>query len=137
MSPAANARRGAFLIVVIVCLVLSTLLLAVQLRGALLIVRQGQMEHCAAQADWLKDAGLARAARRLQSDPAYSGETWNIPASELAGPDEARVIIQVQPAEAADREWHVSVESRYPADGALRVRRSGQSTIKLPRESES
>src|SRR4051812_26209456 len=82
-------RRGAFTVVVLVCLLISTMLLASLLKLALM--HDGQSEHVLLrlQTAWLAESGLERAAERLAAGPAYNGETWTIKADRLGGLDAA------------------------------------------------
>src|SRR5262245_17889173 len=84
-------RTGAMLVVVLVCLLLCALISGALLKGTLLLSRQAHIEQQRAQVEWLGTSALSRAAARLRADPAYAGETWEIPPSVLGGGDTARV----------------------------------------------
>src|SRR5262245_49285586 len=58
-------RRGAFLIVALICLVIATLLLGSLLKLATVQHRQMLSEQARLQAEWLAESGLARAAHKL------------------------------------------------------------------------
>ena len=47
------------------------------------------------QAEWLAESALQRAAARLSAKSDYSGEVWNISATELGGADAGRVEIKI------------------------------------------
>jgi type II secretory pathway pseudopilin PulG len=63
-----------------------------------------------AQAELLAESGRDRARLRLESDPGYPGETWDIPDAGPAGA--GRVVIQVDPQADGRR---VTVLAEYPA----------------------
>jgi len=130
----AAPRRGAFIIVVMVCLLVAGMLLASLLKLALLQDRQLGCEQARQQAGWLADAGLDRAAGRLARDPAYTGETWNIEAAQLGGSDAARVDIRIQNDESRERQRTLVVEAVFPADGPHPARVTRQTTITLSKE---
>ena len=71
-----SPRRGAFMIVVLVCLIVSGMLLASLLKTALLQDRQLTIEQYRSQSGWLAEAGLERAARRLALAPRKSLKNW-------------------------------------------------------------
>jgi hypothetical protein len=77
-------QRGAILIVVLVCLAVAAAMSVVVVRQIAAERHVVQMNHRSLQALWLAEAGVERAAARLAADPKYAGETWTIPAEELA-----------------------------------------------------
>ena len=132
-EPAA-CRRGAFIIVVMVCLLVAGMLLGSLLKLALLQARQLECEQARQQAAWLADSGLDRAVARLASDPAYPGESWNIEAAQLGGSDAALVEIRVQQDETRDSHRAVVVAATFSADGPHPARITRQTTINLSKE---
>jgi Tfp pilus assembly protein PilX len=128
-------RRGAFIIVVVVCLVLAGMLLASLLKMALLHERQLGYEQARLQAAWLADSGLERAASRLAVNGGYAGETWTIAAAELGGPEGAVVVIHVQKDETQDERRAIVVEAAYPAQGPHQARLTRHTTITVSKES--
>jgi Tfp pilus assembly protein PilX len=128
-------RRGAFLVVVVVCLVLAGMLLASLLKMALLHERQLGYEQARLQAAWLADAGLERATSRLAVKSDYAGETWNIAAAQLGGPEGAVVVIRVQKVDTREQRRAVVVEAVYPAQGPHQARLTRQTTITVSKES--
>lgn len=127
-------RRGAFTIVVLVCLLVSAMVLASLLKLALLHDGQMGQVQMRLQTNWLADSGLERAASRLAVDPAYVGETWTINAERLGGQDAAAVVIRVEKVESQTNRRLVVVEAAYPAEGTQRVRLTRQTTITLVQE---
>ena len=127
-------RRGAFTVVVLVCLLVSAMVLASLLKLALL--QDGQMRHVQMrlQTGWLADSGLERAAAHLAVDAAYAGETWAIDAKRLGGPDAAAVVIRVEKDASQTHRRQVVVEAVYPAEGTPQARLTRQTTITLAQE---
>ena len=80
-------RRGAILVVVLVCLAVATAISVVVVRQTAMERRAVQMNQRSLQALWLAEGGIERAVARLAADPKYAGETWIIPANELAAGD--------------------------------------------------
>ncbi len=116
-------RRGAVLIVSLVCLVIVMALVSTMLVGAMRSSRQLRVERDLVQCELLLQAGLDRAARDLAANPArYSGETLDIPASEIGGSAAGRVTIEVT---RMDNELpQVRVQAEYPAGSEHSIRRS-------------
>ena len=120
---------GAILIVVLVCL-------AVAATMFVLVVKQAAMERQAIrtsqwtlQALWLAEAGVERAAARLAANPSYSGETWSIPAQELAAEYGAAVRIHVETVADQPERRLVRVEADYPDASELRCRQVKQIVV--------
>lgn len=137
MSRRRTRRRGALMVAVLVCLALiavigGALLRLVLLERGLLDARERQC-----QSRWLVEAGLQRAAARLATDAGYRGETWSLPADELAGRDGA--VVRIEVSAAADRPgWRkVSVEADYPRDAGTRARTSKQIEFESPPSGET
>jgi Tfp pilus assembly protein PilX len=129
-----SPRRGGFIIVVMICLLVSGMLLTSLLKMALLQDRQLGCELARQQAAWLADSGLDRAAARLARDPAYAGESWNIAAAQLGGSDDALVEIRVQRDETRALHRAVVVEAIFSAEGPCPARITRQATIILSKE---
>lgn len=116
-----TSRRGAILLVILVCFALAAAMFVVLARLAVTARRVAETQQWAVQAQWLAEAGLDRAAARLQQQADYSGETWKISASELGGAHAAVVKIRVDGV--ADLAAHrVFVEADYPDDPVHRSR---------------
>ena len=128
-------RRGAFLVIVMICLLLSSLLVGALLKLALLQARQLSQEQLRLQADWLAESGLERAALKLAGDADYPGETWNLEPRDLGGAEAALVTIRVEKEETQTRVRAVTIEAVYPADGPLQVRRKLAATVAVSEES--
>jgi Tfp pilus assembly protein PilX len=131
----ACSRRGAFTVIVLICLLVSGMLLATLLRLALQQNRQAGYEQARLQAAWLAVSGLDRAADRLALEPDYAGETWTIEPASLGGRSAGTVVIRVEKAEADSDRRTVVVEAVYPAEGPHQARLTRQATFSIPKES--
>jgi Tfp pilus assembly protein PilX len=127
-------RRGAYTIVVLVCLLISTMILLSLLKIVLLHDRQLGREGMRLQANWLADAGLERGADHLAAGTTFTGETWKIDASRLGGRDPATVTIRIDAVENQPHQRLVVVEAVYPADGPEQARVTRQATVTLKQE---
>ena len=130
-----TARRGVFMVVVMICLLVGSLIVGALLKLALLQSRQLVQEQARVQAEWLADSGLARAASQLAGDSDYAGETWTIPAADLAGHDGARVDIRVEKDPQQPQNRTVKIEAVYPAEGPNQVKRQLAATVTVSQES--
>lgn len=122
-------RGGAILIVVLVCLGVAAAI-SVIVVGQIVAERQVvQTNHRDMQALWLAEAGVERAVARLASDSEYAGETWVIPAQELATDDGAVVRIQVEAIPSQSGRRSVRVEADYPDNATYRSRQLKQIVV--------
>lgn len=71
----ARNREGSILIVVLVCLGFAATVLFGALRTSLQHRRQMHNEYDAVQTEWLLDAGVRLATRKLREDDSYAGQT--------------------------------------------------------------
>ncbi|MBS0261914.1 MAG: hypothetical protein JSS02_08145 [Planctomycetes bacterium] len=126
-----TGRRGGFSIVVLVCLLISTMVLASLLRIMWLHSRQTGREQTRVQAVWLAEAGLDRAADRLQRDRNYAGETWKIANTTLGGREGASVVIRVEPDTTQLLQRLIVVEATFPEQGPDHARVTRQTTVTL------
>jgi Tfp pilus assembly protein PilX len=127
-------RRGAFAVVVLVCLLIAGMVLASLVRLALIQDRQSRSDQWRIQAGWLAESGLSRAASRLAADPKYPGETWEIGSDTLHG-ESGVVVIQVQKETAGAGRRLVIAEAAFPAAGPEQARRTRQVFVTLSEES--
>jgi len=127
-----GSRRGAVLIAAMVCVAVATVVLISIVRMAGAGRRTMQTEAWRLQAAWLAESGLERAAWRLASDGAYSGETWTVAPEALAGGEAGVVEIEVEeiPGE-ADRRL-VRVRADYPDQPQHRARQSRRVIVQIP-----
>jgi Tfp pilus assembly protein PilX len=109
----ARQPRGAALVMAMVALLVVTLMAAALVQALVAGHRQARRYGDQLQAQWLAEAGLARAAAKLQGDPTYQGEIWQAPITKNASDaaDAGQVTITV---EAATKK--LIVEAVYPTD---------------------
>jgi type II secretory pathway component PulK len=124
-------KRGAALVVLIVSLAIAATLGVSLLRLAAIQRRSLEIHEWQAQAEWLAESGLERAAARLAADPAYHGETWTIPAEEEKGDRSVvlsggEVTIRVEPVAGQEDRRRILIEADY---GPGRARETRDTTI--------
>ena len=125
-------RRGAVLIIALVCLALITVISGALLRWSLnehklLAGRQRQ-----SQAFWLAEAGIDRAAANLVRDPGYIGETWIVEAADMIDDQAARVRINVMTVADQTRQRIIEVVAEYPLESKAPTRIQKQVIYHLP-----
>lgn len=123
MTRRVPSRRGAILVVALVCLVIVMALVGVLLQGTLRARRQLHAERDRRQAELLLQAGLDRAALRAAGQADYSGESWELPAESIAGSGAGLVTIEAA-RQAESALWKIHVVAEYPAGSELSIRRS-------------
>jgi Tfp pilus assembly protein PilX len=121
-------RRGLLAVVVLMCLLVLTLVAGALLRAGLAQRDQTRAQERRLQAEWLAESGLRRALARLDADPGYKGETWNIAARELGSTDDATVGITVEPAPGDAKRRTIRAQADYPRDPPRRARYTRQVT---------
>jgi Tfp pilus assembly protein PilX len=116
--PAPGSRRGAVLVMAMVALLVVTLVAAALVRSLIATHRQSHRYADELQSQWLAEAGLARAAAKLQTDAAYQGEVWqaSVAPPESNEADNGQVAITVDPTTKK-----ITVEAIYPQDEHRRV----------------
>lgn len=127
-------RRGAALIVVMICLLGIAMLAGSLLRLAVAQHRQARMHHRRLQVEWLAAAGVERALVRLSTDSNWQGEEWAVPA-EMFGAA-AHVTLAMEATNDSRREI-VSVATIAPdSSGQVRItrRRSLPAAASTPEE---
>jgi hypothetical protein len=142
-------RPAAILIVALVTLLVVSSLVLSMVKRALNDRRQLRQEHDLQQVELLVDAGLRRAAIRLAADADFDGETWDIPAAELTGHGEARIVIEVAPIPAdesptedapagesdddpAGEAQLIRITAEYPFGSETSIRRTRTVTLRPP-----
>ncbi len=125
-------RRATLVIAVLVCLTLVTVLAGVWMKLLAVERRQIRNQQGTMQAEYLAEAGLARAIRALDADAAYAGEVWQPSAESLGANTSAQVTITVAATPDAPSSRVISVAAAFPETGPHRALRSVQQTIQLP-----
>jgi type II secretory pathway component PulK len=120
------------LLVLLVSLAVAAAISVSVLRLAALQRRSLEIHQWQAQAEWLAESGLERAAARLAADPAYRGETWTIPAEALET-DGGVVAIRVEPVAAQPDRRRIRIEAGYLSG---RARQTRDATLTLPKGAE-
>jgi hypothetical protein len=115
-------RRASVLICVLVCMAVATALVLATTRSALRARREIQSHRQLRQVEFVLEAGIQRAARRLAADAKYSGETWILSNTAVPDLESAQIVIGVSPRE-------VQVVARLPAEGPTVVQRSYRFSI--------
>ncbi len=103
-------RRGAFLIGVLACLLIGSVLVGLTVQSALRNRREARLTRQLAQTEWLCEGGLIRAVSALSKSAEYPGETWQ-PELGLEPLGKAVVEIAVQAGAEPDT-WDVRVVAR-------------------------
>lgn len=127
----AERRGGVLLLVLVVGTVLILVLLGV-LRRIASQAQQQRGQQNQAQAVWLAESALQRAAARLATDASYRGETWQLPPEQLDGRHPGRVAISVERLSGPPSRHAVRVVADFPDHPQDRVRRSTQLVLELP-----
>jgi Tfp pilus assembly protein PilX len=117
-APTPVPRRGAVLVMAMVALLVVTLVAAAFVRSLIATHRQSHRYADELQSQWLAEAGLSRAAAKLQADATYKGEVWQptVASPESTEPDTGQVTITVDPTTKK-----ITVEAIYPQDEHRRV----------------
>lgn len=131
-----QSRPGAVVVAVVALLAIVMMLLASWAQVALSDLRQSRGRYHMVQAARLAESGGRRALARLQIDPTYEGETWELTADELGQSRGAVVRIVAQHQEDATEEVLLTVTADYPADSLRRARRTFELRVQ-PSESSS
>ncbi len=124
-------RRGAVLIVVMVCLAVATVLLVSIVKMAAVDRRATRTEAWRTQAAWLAESALERAASRLASDNTYAGETWTVTAEESTVAEPGLVEISIEPVPDRPDLRRVHVRADYPNHARHRARQSKQLIVQV------
>jgi hypothetical protein len=117
------------LLLAVVCLGTISVVTVIVLKQAAQDRRQMLRAAHRLQAAWLLEAGFGRAAAQWSVRADYTGETWNLPASELDGAGPAQVTIALDPPA-------VGAGNRRMARIAVEFPAGAQRTIRLQRTAE-
>jgi Tfp pilus assembly protein PilX len=125
-------RRGFMLAsaLIVFCIVVVTLFAVLQ--GLVSQQRQLRASEHAVQADYLAEAGLARAKVQLGKSSLYRGETWRLSATELDGLDAGVVSIEVKQQPNTEKTFTIQTQADFPSDSTYRARKSREAEFTLP-----
>lgn len=124
-------HRGAALVIALVAMTIVAAVLVLLARQSVIERRGLQRDSWQAQAAWLAESALDRAAARLAADRDYAGETWNLSADDLGTGRAAVVTIDVQEVENEAGRRVVRVRADYPDDPQQRVRQTEQIVVEI------
>lgn len=124
-------RRGAILLLALICLLLVSMLGATIVNIATSQRRQQQSSQFRLQAESLAESGVQRAAAQLALNPQYAGETWEPEMGANAGKLQCVVRIVVVADERMPRQRHVTAVADFPHTGEHRARSRREMTIDL------
>ena len=130
-------RRGIVLIALMIFLAVAMAMVLAWLKLAGLERRQLRSLQAQAQATWLAESALQRAAARLAADPQYSGETWKLTPADLGGRDAGEVVIRVDAIADQPAERSIIVQADYPIDLNRRNRRTKTVRVTVPAQGGS
>ena len=119
VAQSTSLRKGATLLLVVLCMVVLTTILAAMFRHLRISTRQIKQRARKTQATLLAESAIERAVYRMQIETDYRQETWTIPAAELGQRFGGTVDIAV--GEAKDGQQLVSVTAAYPASSEFRA----------------
>ena len=124
-------ERGAALLVAIVCVSIAVAVMYGIVQLAVQGNREAGLEERRAQARWIVESGVDRAAARLDADREYSGEHWLLPAEMIGGRRDGEVRIEVERIEGQSNWRQVRVVADYPVDLPDRVRQTREFRMRL------
>lgn len=101
-------RRGAALVVALICVLVVTMVSAVLVRTALVQREQLERDAWLLQADWLAASAHERSLALLASQADYAGETW-LPTT-ADGRALGRVVVEIAESGDPGRELRVTVD---------------------------
>jgi type II secretory pathway component PulK len=119
------------LVIAIVCLAVASALLVSVARLSVARRSASRAQEWRAQAGWLADSAVERAAARLRDNPRYPGETWNVPADALGGSSAGVIRIEIQTPTDRPETREVRVTADYPDDPEHRARETRRAVVAL------
>ena len=118
------SRRGAVLVIVMICLLIVSLLMASLLKSALLQRRQTMKEQFRVQAEWILESALERAALQRLKNPEYQGEVWKISSADLGTRYSGSAKITLKATGVGDSLISIQARVKYPEKTILSVTRT-------------
>jgi hypothetical protein len=130
-KPPKSNRRASVLLIILICFVVAAAMFVILAHQVIAERRAAEAQLWTAQAEWIAEAAVERAAARLTADAKYSGETWTIAAAEMGGKQGAHAKIRVEPVAGRPDSRSLRIEADYPDDPVHRARCTKQITIEL------
>jgi len=125
-------RRGMVLMVFLVCLAVAAALIVGTARIAMTAHKATQTASWSVQSRLLAESAVERAAAKLAADPAYTSETWTVPAADFGGEDGGVARIDVKRVAGQDKRRTVKVEADFPDDPVNYARQQKEIIVDLP-----
>lgn len=126
-----STRRGALLLIALICLMLVSMLGATIVSLTSSQRKQQQSTQFRLQAESLADSAVERAAAQLARDPAYAGETWEPEMGTIQGESRGVARIVVIADESVPGRRHVTAVADFPHRSHRRARSRRDMTIDL------
>ena len=130
-------RRGAALVLAMVCLLVVATISVALTRLLVDEHRQAQRRQHQVQALWVAESAVQRAAVQLRASSDYGGETWRIDAATMGGKWPAEAVIRIEPVESHETLRRVVVHVHYPKREVYGALQERQILIELPTSGES
>ncbi|MHB8901967.1 MAG: hypothetical protein ACYC6Y_24690 [Thermoguttaceae bacterium] len=124
-------KRGAALLVALVCVSIAVAVMYGLVQLAVQGYREAGLEERRAQAAWIAESSADLAAARLKADREYRGETWHLSAEALGRRQAAEVRIEVKPLEAEPGWRRVRIVADYPLELPDRARATREFRIRV------
>lgn len=115
-------RSGVALIVLLLGMAVAAAIFLSVLKLVAVERQSVELQQRRAQAEWLAESAIERAAAKLAADEKYNGETWAIPAKELGGRDGGIVAIRIDEIAGKADQRTVHIEADFPDHPFERVR---------------
>lgn len=120
--PPGRQRRGSFVLIPMLCLVLALAVIGEIMQQATIETRQLRKQHYQLQATWLANAAAQRAVFMLNQDPDYAGEVWQLEPEETGLDYPGEVVIKVEKSKQMQTSIEIRTEASYPLKESVRVR---------------
>jgi hypothetical protein len=134
---ARRPRSAVVLIVALCAMALAVVVFATTVKMAAAQRRSLDSQVWQAQAAWLARSAVTRAAARLATEPAYGGESWDVPAAALGGGDAATVTVHVERVPGRPARRLVRAIAIFPVDPIQRARYVHEIYLDLEQGSQS
>ncbi len=131
VNSAQPARRGAILLIAMVCVLVVSLIGTTLLQMALTERRQLQKEQARLQAGWLLESALERAVVQLRRNSEYRGEVWQVTLNPSGRSQIATMNIEVEPVPDLPNRRELHLVAECPQGSEQRARSSRRTVIDI------